>query len=108
MVSRRHARSVGIPVKDIERHRLFAAHVVVDDVRPDQIVGSQHVEGVGHARGLEVALFLHVRFELLDAFFIDEHHQVAGKGEIDLCREKRRRFHAILFFCRKIGEGDRK
>ena len=38
-------------------------------------------------RGFQIALFLHVRFELLDALLVDEHHQVAGIGEVDLRRE---------------------
>ena len=53
-----------------------------------------------HARGLEVALLLHVRFKLLDALLVDEHHQIAGIGEIDLRRKQRRRFDAVLLLPR--------
>ncbi len=107
MIGRRHAGCVGIPVEDVERHWLLAAHVIVDDVGPDQIVRTQHIEGVGHARGFQVALLFHVRLKLADALLVDEHHEVARVGEIDLRGKQCRRLDAALLFCGQIGEGDR-
>src|SRR5215212_10559329 len=36
-----HAGAVGVPVEEVEGWRFLAQQVVVDDVRPDQVVGAQ-------------------------------------------------------------------
>ena len=48
-----------------------------------------------------------MRLKLSDALLVDEHHEVARVGEIDLRSKQCRRFDAVLLFCCKIGEGDR-
>ncbi len=100
MVGRRHARRVGIPVEQVEGHRILTLEVVVDEIGPDQIRGAQHVEGRRHLRSVEIARFLHSRFDLGDLLLIDKHLEVAGIGEIDLCREQGCRADAPVTFLR--------
>ena len=57
------------------------------------------LKAVAMLRGFQIALLLHVRFELLDALLVDEHHEIAGIGEIDLRREQRRRHDAVCRSC---------
>jgi hypothetical protein len=51
----RHARLIGVPEQQIERRRLPADIVIVDDIVPDQIVRAQRVERVGHGLRVEHA-----------------------------------------------------
>ena len=90
MVGRRHPRGVGIPVQQVEGGGRLSFQIVADDIRPDQIVGAQHVEGHRHPAAFENAGGVHVAFERRDLVFIDEHQQIAGMGEVDLRRKERR------------------
>ncbi len=108
MQVQRHPRGIGVPVEQIERHRLLAEQIIVHHERPDQIVGTQHVEGHRHLGAFQHAsgrahLLLHGR-ELL---VIDEDLQIAGLRKIHLGRKKCRGLDAIFVFagCRDIGEG---
>ena len=78
-------------MQEIEGRRRLALEIVADDVGPDQVIGAQHVEGVGHPRAFKNALLLHVLFERRDLLLVDVDHQVAAIGEVDLRREQRRR-----------------
>jgi hypothetical protein len=40
----RHPGRIGVPVEQVEGHRLAALQVIVDHVGPDQVVGAQQVE----------------------------------------------------------------
>ncbi len=102
---RRHARRIGVPVQQIERERRFAEQVVVDDERPDQIVGAQHVEGRVHVAGFEVALLLHALLERVQLLLVDEDAELAGFGEIDHRDEKGRALDAAVALGRQVGEG---
>ena len=57
--------------------------------------------------GLQIALLLHLRFQLLDALLVDKHHQVAGIGEIDLRGEQRGGNNAVVLLGGEISERDR-
>ena len=106
MIGRRHAGGVRIPIENVEGKRFLAAQVIVDDVGPDQVVGAQQVEGIGHAGGFQIALLLHVLFEMFDALLVDEHQEVAAIGEIDLRREQGSRQRALLLLGGEISERD--
>ena len=106
MVRCRHAGGVGIPVQQVERQRRLALEVIVDDVGPDQIVRAQHVEGVGHLLGFEIAALGHAAFERAHLLLVDEHLEVAGMGEIDLRGEKGRRHDAPVTLGGHQGERD--
>jgi hypothetical protein len=41
-------RGIGIPVQQVEGLGFLAEQVVVDEEGPDQVVGTQHVEGGEH------------------------------------------------------------
>ena len=62
VVGGRHARRILVPEQQVERERLLAQHVVVDDVGPDQVLRPQHVEDGGHARAVEEAALRHHLF----------------------------------------------
>ena len=68
-----HARLVGIPVEKVKGLRRLAEQIVVDDKRPDQIVGAQHVERVGHGAPVQhAALRIHQPADFLEPFLVDE------------------------------------
>ena len=75
---RRHAGRIGVPVQQVERERIVAQQVVVDDERPDQVVGAQHVERRRHLAAFEIAALVHLVFERLQLLLVDEHAQLAG------------------------------
>ncbi len=88
---RRHARGIGIPVKEIEREGILPEQIVVDDERRHQVVRAQHVEGGRHLGALEVAALPHAAFQVLDLRIVDEHPELARDGKIEQRREERRR-----------------
>jgi hypothetical protein len=53
---RRHPRRIGVPIEQVEREGRFAEQIIVDDKRPDQIVGAQHVKRRRHVAAFEIAL----------------------------------------------------
>ena len=91
VVGRRHARRILVPEQQVERERLLAQHVVVDDVGPDQVARAHHVEHGGHARAVEIAALGHHLFERLQLGVVGEQQQVARLGEVDLRRQERGR-----------------
>ena len=95
VVGGRHPRRILVPVEQVERERLLAEQVVVDDVGPDQVARPHHVEDVGHARAVEVAALGHHLLERCELRVVDEDEQVAGLGEIDLGRQERRRLEQV-------------
>ena len=101
VVGRAHAGGIGVPIEEIEGQGGLAAHIVGNDVRPDQVARAQHVEGHRHARAFEIALFAHRLFERGDLFLVDEHLQVACMGEIDLGGEEGRGLDAFVAFLRQ-------
>ena len=50
-----HAGAVAVPVQQVEGGRLLAQQVIVDDIGPDQVVGAQQVEHVGHLAAVEIS-----------------------------------------------------
>ena len=103
MVGRRHARGVGIPEQQVEGEGLLAQQVVVDDERPDQVVGAQHVEHGRHLRSVQIAPLGHHFFQRLQLCVIDEHQEVAGAGEVDLGGEEGRRGDAFVVMLHHVG-----
>ena len=88
MVGLRHAGRIGIPCQQIKRAGLDAFDVIIDDIGPNQVIGAQHVEGIGHFCAIEIAGLLHLDFGGANLLFIHKHFQVARIGEIDLCGEQ--------------------
>jgi len=107
VVGRRHASAVGVPVEQVEGHRVFAAHVVVDHIGPDQVSRAQHVKGTGHFGPIEIALFGHGFFDLGNLFLIDEDLEITRIGEIHLSGKKRGGLYARVLLCGHHGQGDR-
>ena len=56
MVGRRHPRSVGIPVQQVESRGRLALQVVADDVGPDQVVGAQHGGALNYEAAVGAAI----------------------------------------------------
>jgi hypothetical protein len=84
-----HARLVGVPEQQVERPRLLAHQVVVDEERPDQVVAAQAVEGVGHRlAGQVAALAVDLLLDGLQPGLVGEQQQVAGLGEVLLGGEE--------------------
>ena len=90
VVGRRHPGGVGVPVQEVEGGRRLALDVVVDDVGPDQVVGPEHVEGVGHAGAVEVATLGHAGLDLPDLRLVGEDLEIARMREVDLGGQQRR------------------
>ena len=107
MVRARHARRVGIPRQQVERRRLFSAHVIIDDIGPDQIVGPQHVEGIGHHRAVEITDIGHMFLDAGDRRLVREDGEFAGLGEVRLRREQCRAGNAGVAFRGHPGERHR-
>jgi hypothetical protein len=100
MVRGTHPGRIGVPVKQVERQRLAPAHVIVDDIGPDQVARAQHVEGGRHLGAVEIALVAHRPLQRGDLLVIDEHLEIAGMGEVDLRGEQRRRTDALVVVLR--------
>ena len=83
-----HACRIGVPGHDIDWKGLLAHQVVVNAARPDQIVRSRYLERPGHLPGVEIAALPHHVFEKRDLALVDEEHQFAGLGEVDLGGEQ--------------------
>jgi hypothetical protein len=79
-----HACRVGFPRHDVDGKGLLAHQIIVNTARPDQIVRPQHLERAGHLLGIEVAPLPHHVFEERDLALVNEEHQLAGLGEVDL------------------------
>ena len=65
-------------------------------VRPDQIVGAQHVEDGGHRLAVEIAALGHALLDRLDLLLVDEDLEIAGIGEVYLGGEQRCRHDAFV------------
>ncbi len=102
---RRHAGRIGVPIQQVERERLLAEQVVVDDKRPDQVVGTQHVEGRVHVAGFEIALLAHTLFERLQLLLVDKDAELAGLLEIGHRHEIGRALDAVVALRGHVGEG---
>ena len=77
MTGGRRPRRIGVPGQKIERQRRLPLHVVIDDEGPDEILGAQHVEGVRHGRGFEIAGRRHFLLEIGEMLLIDEDFEIA-------------------------------
>src|SRR5215212_10750504 len=55
-----HAGAIRVPVQEVEGRGLLTEEVVVDDVRPDQVVRAEQIEHVGHLAVVEVAALEHL------------------------------------------------
>src|ERR671920_1581305 len=67
-----HTRAVRVPVKEVERGGFLAEQVIVDDVGPDQVVGAEQIEHVGHLAVVEVAALEHLLLHELYLRLVDE------------------------------------
>ena len=84
----RHARGVGIPGHQVVLDIGLSQQILVQQARPDQVIGAQQLEGAGHLRGVEIALLPHRRLQHCDLAFVDEQRQFARLLEVHLgCEE---------------------
>ena len=67
-----HAGAVAVPVQQVEGGRLLTQQIVVDDVRPDQVVGAQQVEHVGHLAAVEITPLHHLLLDEVDLVLAQE------------------------------------
>jgi hypothetical protein len=65
-------------VQQVERERVAAQQVVVDDERPDEVVGAQHVERVAISR-LRDSRARSSSSRASDLRLVDEHLELAGR-----------------------------
>ena len=79
----------------------------IDHIGPDQIIGTQHVEGRGHARAFEIAALDHLVLDGFDLLLVGKDFEITRIGEIDLSGEQGRAGNAFITHCRHIGERDR-
>ena len=91
----RHARRIRVPVEQVERERVLAEQVVVDDERPDEVVVAQHVEGAGHVGAFEEAALRHALLEPVDDLLVDEDAEIARLAEVDHGGEERQAADAL-------------
>ena len=105
-----HAGLVGIPEQEVEGLGLATEQVIVDHKGPDQVIGPQQVEGIGHGPAIEhTALAVHDAFDFLHPDVIDEDQEIAGFLEIGLGRKEGRRGDAVApAFSLEPGESGRK
>ncbi len=90
VIGGRHPCRILVPIEQIERHWLLAKHVVVHDVRPDQIARAKHVEHVGHAGAVQITFLGHDGLDGLQLLVADQQCEIAGLREISLRREESR------------------
>src|ERR1700738_1655349 len=107
MIGGRDPRGVRIPMQEIEGRRLLALEIVVDDVRPDQIIRAQQVERGRHFSAFEIAALLHFALPRGYLLLIDEHFEIAGMGKIDLRSKQGGGNDAAIARARYVGEGGR-
>ncbi len=102
----RHARLVGVPVEQVERSGIPAHQVVVDEEAPDQVVGSEGVEGPGHgAAGQHAAGAVHRDLDHAQPVLVGEQLQVARIGEVLLRREEGGGRDPLVALRRHVGQG---
>ena len=74
---------VGIPIEEVERPGLFAHHVIVDDIAPNQIGRAEPVKRLAHHLTRHNAIMLIDHFiDLLKAFFAGEDFKLAREIKI--------------------------
>ena len=80
----RHAGRVGVPGHQVGHRLTLAEQIVVHEVRPDQVIRSQHLERAGHLPAVQEALLPHHVFEKRDLALVDHQHDLTGFGKIGL------------------------
>ena len=101
-----HPRLVRVPEQQVEGFGLLAQQVVVHEERPDQVVGAQGVEGVGHGlAGKDSATGVHLLFDVADPVLVGEQQQVARLGEVLLSGEEGGGVDPLVPLCGHEGEG---
>ena len=91
-------------MQQVERKRVAAHQIVIDDERPDQVVAAQHVEGLGHLGALEKAAFDHFLLEAIELSLVDEHPQLARIREVGQRGHERPADDALVLLHRHVGE----
>ena len=105
MNSGRHARGVAVPIEQIKRHRVFAQQIIIDDARPDQIIGTQQIKRIGHAAAGQIAFAFHAAFNPFHLFIVYINAQIAGLFKIHLGCEKGGRPYAVVALGGHIAQG---
>src|SRR5215204_2737547 len=103
-----HARPVRVPVKEVEGRRLLPEEVIVDDVGPDQVVGAEQVEHVGHLAVVEIAALEHLLLHELYLRLVYEDLRVPHLREVvQRYHEGWRAEGVLVLACGEPGERDR-
>ena len=104
MHARGHARRVCVPVQEVERERVLAHQVVVDDERPDEVVGAQQVEGACHLGALEIAALVHLLLEIGNLLLVDKYAQLSRLREVEQADEVGGGLHTVIALGREIPQ----
>ena len=101
-----HAGLVGVPEQQIEGGRRLAHQVVGHEERPDQVVGPEGIEGLGHGcAGQHAAGSIHLLLDLAQPVLVGEQQQVAGLGEVVLGGEEGVGGDPLVALRRHMGQG---
>jgi hypothetical protein len=82
---------------------LLAHQIVVDNVRPDEILRAHQMEGASHLARFQNALLEHDVFKQRQLAVIDEQSELARLREIRLRGEQRQGFEAVIVVARYAG-----
>ena len=107
VIGRRHARGIRVPVEQVEGEGRLPFQIDIHHIRPDQIIGPQHIKGIGHAGAFEIAARIHAVFDLFDLILVGKDFEVPRIGEIHLCRKQSSAGNAMVVMGSHIGHGDR-
>ena len=105
MHPRGHPSGIGVPVQQVERELIVAQQVVVDHEGPDQVVGAQHVEGLGHVASFQEAAAVHLFLKRAQLLLVDEDAQLARLGEVHHGDEEGGGLDPIVALGRHVGQG---
>ena len=84
-----HPGLVRIPEQQVKGGRVLAQQIIADEEGPDQVVGPQGVEGLGHdGAGQDPARRIHLAFDLVQPVLVGEQQQVARLLEVMLGGEE--------------------
>jgi hypothetical protein len=82
-----------------------SAHVVVDDIGPNQIARAQHVESCRHLGAVEIAFGLHRALDCGNLILVYENFQIAAISEIHLRGEEGDGLNTMVAFLRHQRQG---
>ena len=91
-----HARNVGVPGHQIVHWPALPEQVLIEQARPEQIVGTQHLKRSAHLVTAQVPGLRHLRFQHGQLAFVDVQAQFPRFTEIGLCRKQAHACQAVI------------